>query len=156
MSEATTEATTGTVGTEETTETPKPTEVDWKAKAREWERRAKENTKAAERLAQLEEAQKSEAQKLQEARDAAERRATEAEKANLRYRVGLQKGLSATFTEVLMGDTEEEMAAHADRLLAEIPKPTSGPPPFNGGPRTPATQGGDMNALIRRAAGHGG
>lgn len=50
--------------TEVTTE-QKPTETVefWKAKAREQEHRAKSNAKAAQRLAELEEAQKSEAEK---------------------------------------------------------------------------------------------
>lgn len=56
----------GTEATEQqTVEQPKPTEtVDfWKQKAREQEKRAKENAKAAERLAEIEESQKSEAEK---------------------------------------------------------------------------------------------
>lgn len=65
MSEQTAEATATETEATEQAEQPKPTEtVDfWKAKAREQEKRAKENAAAAKRLGDLEEAQKSEAEK---------------------------------------------------------------------------------------------
>jgi predicted phage tail protein len=66
MSENPAEATaTETTGTEQQTEAQKPTEtVDfWKTKAREQEKRAKENAEAAKRLSELEDAQKSETEK---------------------------------------------------------------------------------------------
>jgi predicted phage tail protein len=66
MSENNAEATaTETPGTEQQSEAQKPTEtVDfWKAKAREQEKRAKENAEAAKRLSELEDAQKSETEK---------------------------------------------------------------------------------------------
>lgn len=54
--------------TEPTDEQPKPAEtVDfWRQKAREQEKRAKENAAAAKKLTELEEAQKSEAEKAQD------------------------------------------------------------------------------------------
>ena len=67
MSEQTTEAT--TTEAEATTEQQtKPTEtVDfWKQKAREQEKRAKDNATAAQRLAEIEDAQKSESEKVAE------------------------------------------------------------------------------------------
>ena len=67
MSEQTAEAT--TTEAEATTEQPtKPTEtVDfWKQKAREQEKRAKDNATAATRLAEIEDAQKSESEKVAE------------------------------------------------------------------------------------------
>lgn len=69
MPESTTTEATATAATEETPtpseEQPKPTEtVDfWKQKAREQEKRAKDNADAAKRLAEIEDAQKSEAEK---------------------------------------------------------------------------------------------
>jgi len=77
MSETNTEATaTETEGTEPEQQ-PKPTEtVDfWKQKAREQEKRAKENAEAAKRLSEIEESQKSEAQKAAERVREAEQRA---------------------------------------------------------------------------------
>jgi hypothetical protein len=69
----------------------KPTEtVDfWKQKAREQEKRAKENADAAKRLAEIEEAQKSEADKATERLTKAEQRAAEAEARVLRREVAL-------------------------------------------------------------------
>ena len=134
-------------------EKPAKAEPDWKAEARKWESRAKDNAKAAERLAQLEESQKSEAQKLAEAKDAAERRAIEAERANLRYRVGLDKKLPAALTDVLQGENEEEMAAHADRLLASLADREPQLPNYDGGARLPVEGGSSMNDVLRRATG---
>lgn len=68
MSENAAEATaTETTGTEQN-EAQKPTEtVDfWKTKAREQEKRAKDNATAAQRLAEIEDAQKTEAEKTAE------------------------------------------------------------------------------------------
>lgn len=58
-------AATETTGTEQQAEQTKPSEtVDfWKQKAREQEKRAKENADAAKRLREIEDAQKSEAEK---------------------------------------------------------------------------------------------
>ena len=66
MSEQTAEVTeTGAEGTKETEQQTKPTEtVDfWKQKAREQEKRAKDNKAAADELAQIKESQKSESEK---------------------------------------------------------------------------------------------
>jgi predicted phage tail protein len=65
MSEQTAEATATETKATEQTEQPKPSEtVDfWKGKAREQEKRAKENADAAKRLAEIEDAQKTEAEK---------------------------------------------------------------------------------------------
>lgn len=69
MSEQTTEAAaTETEAKPTEQEQPKPTEtVDfWKQKAREQEKRAKDNADAAKRLAEIEDAQKSESEKVAE------------------------------------------------------------------------------------------
>lgn len=68
------------------TEPPKPTEpaqpardeTNWKAEARKWEQRAKENSEAAKKLAKFEDEKKSAEQRAQDAATAAEKRATEA------------------------------------------------------------------------------
>ncbi len=60
---------------------PEPAEshdtTDWKAEARKWEARAKENRDAANRLQQLEDANKSETEKLTERATAAEQNANQ-------------------------------------------------------------------------------
>lgn len=110
----------GTAQDAEKPEAPKPTEVDWKAKAREWEKRAKENSTAAARLAELEEAQKSEQQRASERAEAAEKELAAMRLDALKARVALAKGLPADLVDRLRGDTEDELADDADRLLALI------------------------------------
>ena len=107
---------------------PTPPEVDWKAKARDWEKRAKENKAAADKLAELEESQKSEAQKLADRLAAAEQRATQAEAKAERSRIAAEKGVPA---ELLVGDTAEALESFADALVAfrgEAPKRPAAPP----------------------------
>lgn len=58
--------------TDTPTPEPKADDVDWKAEARKWEQRAKENKTAAERLAEFEQAQMSEAEKVAQRLAAAE------------------------------------------------------------------------------------
>ena len=80
MSEIAPEATETVASTENTPEPePKPTETVefWKAKARDQEKRAKANADAAKRLAELEQANQTEAQRLDAARKAAEERAAD-------------------------------------------------------------------------------
>lgn len=134
MSEQTTEATTTeteATATEKPAEQPKPTEtVDfWKQKAREQEKRAKENAEAAKRLQEFEERDKTEAQKLADRAEAAEKRAAELETRALRLEVAAEKGLTTAQAKRLVGATREELEADADELLetfkpAEEPKPT--------------------------------
>lgn len=109
-------------------------ETDWKAEARKWESRAKDNLTAAKanedaakRLADIEEAQKSEAEKAAERLAAAEKRATELEAKALRAEVANTKGVPAL---LLSGSTQEELEASADALIAfrgEQPKPSAAP-----------------------------
>ena len=96
-------------------------ETDWKAEARKWESRAKENLasaktneSAAQRLAEIEEAQKTEAQKAQERVEAAEKRAAELEQRSLRAEVAAVKGVPAS---LLSGSTQADLEASADALL---------------------------------------
>ena len=120
---------------------PKP-ETDWKAEAKKWELRAKENKTAAERLTTLEDSQKTEAQKLTDRATAAEDRAAKAEHKMLVAAVALEKGMTNSQARYLQGASEEELSASADQILTDFP---SGPRRPNGdvgqGPRdTPAAQ----------------
>lgn len=97
-------------------------ETDWKAEARKWESRAKENLAAAKanddaakRLAELEESQKTEAQKTQERLEAAERELSETKLKAARAEVAAAKGVPAG---LLSGSTQEELEASADALIA--------------------------------------
>ena len=137
--------------TEPAAEAPATPEVDWKAKAREWEKRAKENKAAADKLAELEESQKSEQQKLAERLAEAERKASEAELRAARSEVAREKGVPA---ELLVGSTVEELAEHADKLLTfrgEAPRKPAAPPSNDQGNVGSALPAPDIDAQITEA-----
>jgi hypothetical protein len=96
-------------------------EPDWKAEARKWEQRAKENSSAAEKLQKLEDAQKTEAQKL--ADKIADLEKTNAELAVAKLRVEVAKSKSdpekgiVIPADLLTGSTQEELEASADALI---------------------------------------
>lgn len=112
---------------------PAQPETDWKAEARKWEARAKENSGAATRLAELENAKKTEAEKTAERLTAAERKAAAAELSALRLDVALDKapeGMAVAqvrkLARRLSGSTREEIEADAAELFADFaPKPTT-------------------------------
>ena len=137
MSENVTEAEAVTAPVEEVTEevAPKPSETleFWKAQSRKQEAKAKANADAAKRLQALEDASKSESEKVSERLTAAESRAAKAEARALRLEVAHAKGLSAVQAKRLVGDTLEELESDADDLLesfkpAEKPATTSRKP----------------------------
>lgn len=89
----------------------------WKALARKHEAEAKKNRTAADRVAALEEADKTEIQKAKDSAAAAEARARAAEHRADRLDVAAAKGLSPSLAARLVGDTREELEADADELL---------------------------------------
>lgn len=99
-----------------------PPATDWKAEAEKWkamsrkhEAQATSNADKARQFDALEEANKTELQKAQEALEAANRRATEAEAARLRSDIARTKGVPV---ELLTATDEDTLAAQADALLA--------------------------------------
>ena len=98
---------------------PKTFDADYVSKLRaenaKYRTAAKANEDAAKRLAEYEEAQKSEAQKLADRLAAAEAKALAAELKALRADVAQAKGVPAG---LLSGATEDELNASADALLA--------------------------------------
>lgn len=99
-----------------------PKETDWKAEARKWENRAKENLEkatsnetAAQRLAEIEEANQTEAEKVAARLAAVEARNAELETQAVRTEVALEKGVPVA---LLTGSTKEELEAAADALIA--------------------------------------
>lgn len=101
----------------------------------------------AAKFDEIEEANKTEIQRATEARQAAEQAAAAATRDLARYKVAAAKGVPA---ELLVGDDEESIAAYADQLIAF--RGNQPAPSFDGGARTPAPTGQDMNALIRQRA----
>ena len=114
-----TQATATETGEQQDTPKPKPTETVefWKQKAREQEARAKANADAATKLQQFEDRDKTEAQKLTERAEAAEKRAAETEARALRLEVAAEKGLTPAQAKRLVGTTREELEADAAELL---------------------------------------
>lgn len=148
-------------------EQPKADEIDWKAEARKWEQRAKENgTKASEfdkqRKAAMTEAERAVVEAEERGRTSA---ATEfgKELAQTQFdalagrrnpEFDTAKALKRLDLSSLLGEDGrpdlKEIQAAVDDL---VPAPADGPTSFDGGARTtaPAPQG--MSGLIRKAAG---
>ena len=111
-----------------------PQETDWKAEARKWESRAKENSQAAARLAEIEDANKTEVQRATEAQEAAERRAADAEARALRRDVALEHSLTKDDAALLDAINDEDaMRALATRLAANSGHRPGNPAPLEGG-----------------------
>lgn len=98
---------------------PKTFDADYVRKLRDesakYRTAAKANEDAAKRLAEIEEANKTEAQKLADRLAAAEAKALAAEVKALRSEIAQAKGVPAG---LLTGSTEDELNAAADALLA--------------------------------------
>lgn len=114
----------GTIENEATTgtEQPKPTETVefWREKAREQEKRAKSNAEAAKRLAEIEEAQKTEAQKAADALAKAEERAAAAEAKALSLDIATEHKLGKEDAALLAAlPDEDSMRALAKRLAGQ-------------------------------------
>ncbi|MFJ4418283.1 MULTISPECIES: hypothetical protein [unclassified Streptomyces] len=120
------------------------------AERREKEQRKQLDTLSA-RLAEFEDRDKTESERLSTRATSAEKRAEQAEHSLLRLRVAAAKKLPPELADRLQGDTEDAVTADADRLLAAFR--TAQTPSFDGGARTTARPT-SMNDLIRRQAGH--
>jgi hypothetical protein len=142
--------------------TPKPAEtVDfWKAKAREQEKRAKENAAKAAEFDKVTDAQKTEQQKLLERAEAAEKE-RDAERAlreidGWKTQVAKDPKYAGLTADVLRGSTLEEIEDHAASLKALLPEPRRpGQVPGEGrtvntGSGDPATQFAELIKNARR------
>jgi hypothetical protein len=92
----------------------------WKALSRKHEAQAKKNAAAAKRLSEMEEASKTDFERLQGAAEAATKRAAEAESRALKYEVALSKKVPQNLMKFLVGETEEELEASAEELMEAI------------------------------------
>jgi ATP-dependent Clp protease ATP-binding subunit ClpA len=126
-------------------------ETDWKAKARQWETRAKENAGAARRLAELEEASKSDLQKAIDRAETAERRIAEVELSAARAEIAATSGVPL---EALRGSNREELEAHAETLKALLTAQPRGPVVSNPGGIPANAGGGDERAFARALFGN--
>lgn len=130
-------------------------ETDWKAEARKWEQRAKDNSTAAARLAEIEEASKSEAKKVAERLKAAEDKAAAYEAreqiAGWKAEVSAETGVPAS---ALRGSTKDEIAAHAAELKSLITQ-AHRPQPIPGEGQQPAIplNGDGLEQALKSALG---
>ena len=113
--------------TETTTEVPTEVTVEslqaeldkWKGHARTWEDRAKGNQDAADKLKELEDAKKTELEKLVEQRDALEADLAAARFDAMRQSIAAEYGISKEDTKLfLTGDNSEVLKAQAEALKA--------------------------------------
>ena len=90
------------------------------SEARKWEGRAKENSTAAQKLAEIEESKKSETQKLQEQLTALQDRAATAERDKERLAVIAKHGIPEDYHDLVHGSDAESLAASAAKVKALI------------------------------------
>lgn len=122
-------------------------ETDWQAEARKWEKRSKDNydrvqelQPLADQFRQLEEASKSDMQRLQESLEAANRAREETAAEALRMKVAMSHGLSADDLELLGTGSEDQLTARAQRiaqLAAAAAQAAATPTPPPGGRTVP-------------------
>lgn len=106
-------------------------------------KRLKELEPLATKAKELEDAQKSESERLTERLTGAEARAKTAEFDLMRLRVGLEKGLTPKQAGRLVGSTKEELEADADDLLADFAPKKDDKPRVPTKPREKPRGGGD-------------
>lgn len=105
------------------TTSAKSTETDWQVEARKWEKRAKENfaqvnelKPRAEQFSALEEASKSELQRIRESLEVANRERETARSDARRFRVAAEHGIDKDDLDLLGTGDEEQLTARAVRI----------------------------------------
>jgi hypothetical protein len=108
--------------TEQAPAAPKPTETVefWKQKAREQEKRAKDNAAAAQRLSEIEEANKTAEQKAADRLREIEDRAKELEAKENRTEIAATTGIPVALLAGPENSTPEALQAYADLLNAHM------------------------------------
>ena len=101
-------------------------ETDWKAEARKWEARAKANKEASDKLAELEEAQKTEQQKLVERAEAAERELEATKYESLRLSVIARNEVPEKYQHLVRGADESELT-EAAKAVSELVSASAAP-----------------------------
>jgi len=102
-----------------TSETPKVDDVDWKAKSREWESRAKANKGAADKLAAIEEANKTEVQKSADRLAAAEKDAVDARREALKFKIAAKFAIGDEDADLFLTGTDEETLTRQGQRLTD-------------------------------------
>lgn len=157
-SESTTEPATGESAATTSTTAPQPTTGS--DVPPEVQRALHKANKEAEglrlKLKEFEDRDKTDAQKLSERAADAEKAAAEAKAELMKFQVAAAKNIPASLAARLQGATPEELAADADRLLADLKTHQQATAPsFDGGVRDIPPAPTDMNARIRQMANGG-
>lgn len=120
-------------------------------------RKAAENALKAtqEKLAQFEQANLSEVEKAQKAAQEAQAQLANLTRQNTINTVALAKGVPADLVSFLSGDSEDEVSAKADLLLARLNAPTTPRPDHTQGAATPLALNDDdgLTGAIKTALG---
>jgi len=120
-----------------------------RAEAAKYRTEAKANAKAAERLSQLEDANKSDAERNAERLAAAEAAAQQAQADALRFRIASRFKISDEHAEMYLHGSDEESLIRQAEGLAALSKPgTPRPGPSQGA--TGSSGSMDTNQIIRR------
>lgn len=115
-------------------------EIDkWKRHSRMWEERAKANSKAAERLQELEDAEKTEIERVTARAETAERERDAAVARAERYEVAAEVGLPLDLAGRIQGSTRDELVEDANQLKQLVGAPSE--PPQPGKPKPDKSQG---------------
>lgn len=153
------------------TDQPEKSETDWQAEARKWEKRSKENAQAKAELAELRKQQRSAMTEAERAVAEAEERGrtaavtefgkrlarTEFDAAAGRRNPDFDTASALEYVDLarFVGDDGEPdtkaIKAAVERL---VPAAAPGTPSYDGGARGKSPKGGDMNSVIRKAAGY--
>lgn len=106
--------------------------TDWKAEARKWESRAKENFSAVEELQKLKDAEKSDLQRAVDAAEAAQNELASTKAEAARLRIAAKHGIGEDHLDLLVGSDETELEAKAAKLAALVKLPTTEEPARKG------------------------
>jgi hypothetical protein len=128
---------------------PQEPETDWKAEARKWEQRAKENKTAADRLAEIEEANKTEEQKRADRERALQEQINSHASENARLKAAIKFKLDEADLTALEGVPADKVEAIAERLAS---RSTPKPPALPGGLKSGTGAGLDQLTGKEKAA----
>lgn len=120
--------------------------------ARTWESRAKQNADAVKKLAAIEDAQKTETQKLADQLAAANKELDEHRGNAVRIAAAREAGLGLDMAQFITATDPDAALKQAKTLAKKIAPPKAD---LKQGARPAATTAQDMNAWLRRQAGYG-
>lgn len=154
-----------TTGTENVTEAATADEsVDWRARARQWEERSKANHARVQELEplaakakELEDASKSDLQRLTDQLAESTRRAEGLEAERNRLSVIAKHGIPEDFQDLVQGNDEASLSASAEKVRALIEKSTNKASSYvvaaEGGAPALALNGDGIESALKNALG---